>query len=87
VFIAAAAISALWARSREPADARLSDPDRAPPRMLGDVADLSGQIGRHQVHVVGEILPGAGDAFNISLAAELAFGADLAGNTRDFRGE
>ena len=30
-----------------------------------------------QVHVVGEVLPGAGDALDLGLAAELALGADL----------
>src|SRR5205085_2195739 len=46
-------------------------------RDLGDVADLPGQIGRHQVDAVGQVLPGAGDPRHIGLAAELAFGADL----------
>ena len=53
-------------------------------RHLGDVADLAGQIVGHQVHVVGEVLPRAGDAFHARLAAELAFGADLAGHARHF---
>ena len=47
-------------------------------RHLGDVAHLAGQVGGHQVHVVGEVLPGAGDAGHLGLAAELALGADLA---------
>ena len=51
---------------------------------LGDVADLAGQVAGHQVHVVGQVLPGAGDAFDLRLAAELAFGADLAGHARHF---
>ena len=54
---------------------------------VGDVADLRGQVGRHEVDVVGEVLPGAGDAGHLRLAAELAFGADLAGDARHFRGE
>ncbi len=54
---------------------------------LGDVAHLAGQIAGHQVHVVGQIRPGAGDAFDLRLAAELAFGADLAGDARHFRRE
>ena len=41
----------------------------------------------HQVHVVGEVLPGAGDARHLRLAAELAFGADLAGDAGHFGGE
>src|SRR5262249_34098573 len=44
----------------------------------GDVADLRRQIAGHRVDVVGQILPGAGDAEHVGLAAELAFGADLA---------
>ena len=47
---------------------------------VGDVADLAGQVVGHQVDVVGEVLPGAGDAAHLRLAAELAFGADLAGD-------
>ena len=54
---------------------------------VGDVADLAGEVGGHEVDVVGEILPGAGDAGHLRLAAELAFGADLAGHARHFRGE
>ncbi len=56
-------------------------------RDLGDVADLGGQVARHEVDVVGQVLPGAGDARHLRLAAELAFGADLAGDARHFRGE
>src|SRR5262245_28234475 len=54
---------------------------------LGDVADLRGQVRRHRVDVVGEVLPGAGDLRHLRLAAELAFGADLARDARHFRGE
>ena len=54
---------------------------------LGDVADLAGQIVGHQIDVVGQILPGAGDARHLRLAAELAFGADLARHAGHFRGE
>ena len=56
-------------------------------RHFGDVAHLGRQVGRHEVDVVGQVLPGAGDARNLRLAAELAFGADLAGHTGDLRGE
>ncbi len=45
---------------------------------VGDVTHLAGQVAGHRVNVVGEILPGAGDARHLGLAAELAFGADLA---------
>ena len=56
-------------------------------RHLGDVAHLRGEVRRHEVDVVGQILPGAGDAGHLRLAAELAFGADLAGDARHFRSE
>ena len=52
---------------------------------LGDAADLAGQVAGHEVDVVGQVLPGAGHAFHLSLAAELAFGADLAGDAGHFR--
>ena len=45
---------------------------------FGDVADLAGQVGRHGVDVVGQVGPGAGDAFDLRLAAKLSFRADLA---------
>ncbi len=54
---------------------------------VGDVADLAGEVGGHRVDVVGEVLPGAGHAGHLRLAAELAFGADLAGHAADFAGE
>ena len=40
-----------------------------------------------EVDVVGQVLPGAGDAGHLRLAAELAFGADLARHARHFGGE
>src|SRR5439155_685327 len=49
---------------------------------LGDVADLAGQVARHQVDVVGQVFPDAGDAVHVGLAAELAVGADLARDAR-----
>ena len=54
---------------------------------LGDVAHLAGEVRRHRVDVVGEVLPGAGDARHLRLAAELALGADLAGDAADLGGE
>src|SRR4029079_4933084 len=54
---------------------------------VGDVAHLRGQVRRHEVDVVGEVLPGAGDTWHLRLTAKLAFGANLAGDARDFRGE
>ena len=54
-------------------------------RHFGDVADLAGQIVGHEVHVVGEVLPGTGDAFHARLTAKLSFGSDLAGHAGHFR--
>ena len=54
---------------------------------FGDVAHLAGEVGRHGVDVVGEVLPGAGDARHLGLAAQLALGADLARDARHFAGE
>src|SRR5207253_2795072 len=51
-------------------------------RDLGDVADLPGQVRRHRIDAVGQVLPGAGDAAHQGLAAELAFSADLARHAR-----
>src|SRR6185503_16193502 len=54
---------------------------------LGDVADLAGQVVGHRVDALGEVLPDAGHFRHLGLAAELAFGADLARHARHFRGE
>src|SRR5205807_21311 len=54
---------------------------------LSDVADLAGQVAGHEVHVVGEVFPGAADAGHLRLSAQFAFGADFAGHPCDFRGE
>ena len=56
-------------------------------RDFGDVTDLAGEVAGHRVHRVGQVLPGAGDAGHLGLAAELAFGADFARDARHFRGE
>ena len=53
----------------------------------GDLAHLVGQVGRHEVHVLGEVAPRAADALDLGLAAELAVGADLARDARDLVGE
>src|SRR5205807_2285230 len=37
-----------------------------------DVANLTGQIRSHRVHVVGEVLPGAADVGDLRLTSELA---------------
>ena len=54
---------------------------------LRDVTHLVGQVAGHGVDRIREILPDAGDALHIRLAAELAFGTDFARHARDFRGE
>src|SRR5207245_1724611 len=56
-------------------------------RYFGDVADLARQVAGHRVDVVGEVLPRAGDALDLSLAAELPLGAHLAGDTGHLGGE
>src|SRR5262249_51545260 len=53
---------------------------------LGDVAHLGGEVGGEQVDVVGEVLPGAGDAGHHRLAAEPSVGADLARRAGDLAG-
>ncbi len=54
---------------------------------FGDVSHLAGEVAGHEVDVVGEVFPGAGDAGHLRLAAQLAFGADFAGHAGDFAGE
>src|SRR5262249_51590672 len=54
-------------------------------RHFGDVPDLRGEVAGHLVDVVGEVLPGAGDAGHERLTAEPAFRADFARDARDFR--
>jgi hypothetical protein len=54
---------------------------------LRDRADLAREIGRHDVDIVGQVLPGACHAADLGLAAELALGADLAGDPRHLVGE
>src|SRR5690606_39281462 len=49
---------------------------------LRDVADLVGQVGRHAVDVVGQVLPDAADARYAGLPAEASFSARLAGDAR-----
>src|SRR5579885_2824418 len=56
-------------------------------RHLGNVADLRRQVARHGVDRIGQVLPGSGDAPDLGLAAELAFGSDFAGHARHFRSE
>jgi hypothetical protein len=52
-----------------------------------DIAHLAGQIARHGIDAVGQVLPRARNSFDVGLAAELAFGADFTGDPGDFRCE
>src|SRR5262249_54869885 len=54
---------------------------------LSNITYLAGQVTGHRVHGVGEVLPGAGHAQHVRVAAELAFGADLADHERHLRRE
>src|SRR5262245_42148330 len=54
---------------------------------LGDVAYLGRQVAGHEVDAVGQVLPCAGHSFDLGFAAQLAFGADFARHSGDFRGE
>jgi len=56
-------------------------------RDFRDVADLAGEVRGHEVHIVGEIFPGASHSAHLGLTAELAFSADLAGHTSHLRGK
>src|SRR5262249_19861816 len=48
------------------------------------VTNLSGEVRRHEIHVICEIFPGAGDTLYLRLAAELSFSRDLASDARYF---
>src|SRR5438309_2295507 len=54
---------------------------------LRDVAHLRGQVRRHQIHVVGEVLPTAGHSGHFGLGFQLALDADRAGDVDDLLGE
>src|SRR5262249_30653903 len=54
---------------------------------FGDVAALAGRLACDLVDAVRQVLPGAGDPWHVGLAAEAAFGADLARHTRHLTGE
>ena len=56
-------------------------------RDFGDVAHLTGQVGGHRIDAVGQVLPCAGDARHLRLAAKPAFGADFARHARHLAGE
>ena len=49
---------------------------------LYDPSDLTRQVGGHEVDAVGEVFPGAGDAFDVRLPSKFPFRAHLFGNAR-----
>src|SRR5262249_6977808 len=56
-------------------------------RHVGDVAHLVGQVAGHEVDAVSQVFPGAGHALDVSLTAQLTFGAHFAGHACHFGGE
>ena len=56
-------------------------------RDLRDVPDLIREVPGEDIHVVREVLPGAGHPFYLRLTAELPFGADLLRDARHLAGE
>ncbi len=56
-------------------------------RDLRHVAELHGEVRRHRVDVVGEVLPRAAHALDVRLPAELSLGADFFRDARDLRRE
>ena len=54
---------------------------------LHDAAHLLGEVGRHDVYGVGEVLPGTGNARHLRLTAELTFGAHFARHAGHLRCE
>src|SRR5262249_60634623 len=56
-------------------------------RDVGNVADLSGELAGHRVDAVSQVLPNAGDAAHVGLAAELSFRTDFEGDAGYFRSE
>src|SRR5690606_34357327 len=51
---------------------------------VGDVTHLIGQVAAHQVHVLGELTPNAGNVAHLGLHAERSLGTHQPGHTRDF---
>src|SRR5207302_648336 len=56
-------------------------------RNIGDVSHLFGQVVGHRVDVVGQVLPCAGYAPYVRLAAELTLRTDLPSDAGHFGGE
>src|SRR5205085_134377 len=56
-------------------------------RDLGNVSHLAGEVAGHEIHAVGKILPGSGNAADIGLAAEAPFRSHFARHAGYFRRE
>src|SRR5436190_1152429 len=56
-------------------------------RDVRDVSHLARQVAGHRVHRVGQVLPRAGDAAHLGLAAQLPVGTDLSRDARHLRRE
>src|SRR5260370_168555 len=54
-------------------------------RKCVDVADLVGEVGGHEVDVIGKIFPGTGHALHLRLTAEFSFSTDFARHARHLR--
>src|SRR5207253_4496323 len=54
---------------------------------VGDIAHLTGQVARHRVHTLRQVLPRPGHALHVGLAAELALGPDLTRHTPNLLGK
>ncbi len=56
-------------------------------RDLRNGAHLGGEVGRQQIHVAGQILPGSGGSRHIGLASQAPFDTDFASHRGDLVGE
>src|SRR5206468_2299850 len=52
-----------------------------------DVADLVGQVAGHEIHIIRQVLPSAGQTSNVGLATQFSFGPHFAGHTSHFGSE
>src|SRR5688500_14730011 len=54
---------------------------------IGDISYLRRQVAGHDVDVLSKIFPNTADISNLSLAAQLTFGADLTRHPSSFGGK
>src|SRR4029079_9847355 len=52
-----------------------------------DITHLVGEVRRHEVHVVGEVLPHTGQTSHVGLPTQFPFGSYFAGHTGHLGGE